>query len=418
VNDLLSPNHSPTGYFGKPDARYTSALNRKPFVIGLGVSVLLIVIVVAGFRVKLWQRSADALETPKYPATPAAHAIISGESDGVIEAAVEPVSNVQKARLSTVSNNSELPVHINEESPNDIVLQRRLELEEKARLSGSRVGSTLVPATKPPRTSELESLLDKLPAGATTGSAGAEALLARLGGIAGGVAEGDPNNQAPKEQFLDPNRSTSYRLKERREASTNPFELKTGALIPCVMVGGINSDLPGVVRGQVSQNVFDTATGDHLLIPQGTFAIGRHDSRVSYGQSRILLAWNRLTYPDGSTHDIGTMPGADEGGYPGFSDEVDNHYLRIFGGAIFMSVMSAGIQLSQPDPQPFQGPSAQQTIAGAVGQNVGQLGIDLTRRNLNIQPTLKIHPGYRFNIIVTKDFSFSEAYTSKIPTPN
>jgi type IV secretion system protein VirB10 len=184
------------------------------------------------------------------------------------------------------------------------------------------------------------------------------------------------------------------------------------------MVGGINSDLPGVVRGQVSQNVYDSATGNHLLIPQGTFVIGRHDSRVSYGKRRILMAWNRLTYPDASTHDIGTMPGADEGGYPGFSDEVDNHYTRIFGSAIFMSIFSAGVQLSQPDPQPFQAPSTQQTIAGALGQNLGQLGIDITRRNLTIQPTLIVHPGYRFNIVVTKDFSFSEPYVDRIAQPN
>ena len=112
---------------------------------------------------------------------------------------------------------------------------------------------------------------------------------------------------------------------------------RLGRSSPGVMLTGVNSDLPGALIAQVSQNVYDTAHGAHLLIPQGSKLYGVYDSRVVYGQSRVLVAWNRLIFPDGSAVTLGAMPGADMSGYSGFHDQVDNHYWRIFGSAVLMS---------------------------------------------------------------------------------
>jgi len=108
------------------------------------------------------------------------------------------------------------------------------------------------------------------------------------------------------------------------------------------MISGINSDLPGSLIAQVSQNVYDTATGHHLLVPQGAKLYGVYDSRVVYGQSRVLVAWNRLIFPDGSAVTLGAMPGADISGYAGYEDLLNNHYLRIFGSAFLMSLVTGG----------------------------------------------------------------------------
>jgi type IV secretion system protein TrbI len=96
----------------------------------------------------------------------------------------------------------------------------------------------------------------------------------------------------------------------------------------------MDAELPGTILAQVSQDVYDTATGNYLLIPQGSRLIGEYSNAVQYGQSRIFVAWQRIIYPDGAALDIGAMPGADESGEAGFSDKVDNHFLRIFGSAI------------------------------------------------------------------------------------
>lgn len=212
----------------------------------------------------------------------------------------------------------------------------------------------------------------------------------------------DQNQQERKEEFLKRNTRYGY-LNASRQQPLSPFEIKTGAIIPGVMVSGINSDLPGQIVGQVSQNVYDSATGDHLLIPQGTKVIGSYDSFVAVGQERALVVWNRLVFPDSSTLELAGMSGTDQAGYAGFEDQVDNHYFKIFGSAIMMSVVGAGYQLSQPQPKQGEQLTPQQILAAQMGANFNQVGTEMIRRNMNIQPTIKIRPGYRFTVMVNKD---------------
>lgn len=234
--------------------------------------------------------------------------------------------------------------------------------------------------------------------GATGGSTGGAGFSAASGAD-------DPNGQGAKAAFLRQPPTTSDYLVSNRESAVSPYELRAGAVIPAVMVSGINSDLPGQIIGQVAENVYDTATGAYLLIPQGAKLVGTYDNAVTYGQSRVLVVWNRIIFPDASSLDINGMAGADQGGYSGFSDQVNNHYVRIFGSALLLSLFSAGIQLSQPQASSSSNGTytSQQIIAGAVGQQLGNTGSRVIERNLNIAPTLEIRPGYLFNVMVTKD---------------
>jgi type IV secretion system protein VirB10 len=154
---------------------------------------------------------------------------------------------------------------------------------------------------------------------------------------------------------------------------------------------------------RVRENVYDTNTGTHLIIPQNATLIGTYDNSVTMGQERALTAWRRIIMPDASSIDLDLMPGSDRSGFAGFEDQVNNHYLKIFGAAALMSVFSAGIQLSQPQATNGQNYSATQTIAGAIGQQMGELGEEIARRNMQIQPTIEIRQGYLFNVMVTKD---------------
>lgn len=229
-----------------------------------------------------------------------------------------------------------------------------------------------------------------------------------------GQDQDDQNKQMRKESFLreaESKGSQQYYLKETRQSPISKYELKMGWKIPAFLIDGINSDLPGQVCAQVRENVYDSATGMHLLIPQGAKVCGTYDSQIAVGQKRILMAWNRIMFDDGSTLALAGMPGADQAGYAGFDAEVDNHYFKVFTSALMMSVISAGIQLSQPQ-QSSQGgqPTASQTAAAAVGQQVGQVASGLIQRDLKIQPTLTQEPGYRFNIQVTRDIAFSKPY--------
>jgi type IV secretory pathway VirB10-like protein len=128
----------------------------------------------------------------------------------------------------------------------------------------------------------------------------------------------------------------------------SPYTVMAGSVVPAVLISGINSDLPlPTILAQVSQNVLDSATGRSVLIPQGSRLIGAYQNASSYGQLRVQIAWQRLIFPNTASMNLPQMPGADQSGYAGFSDQVDNHYLRTFGTAAVMSLIGAGQTVGQ-----------------------------------------------------------------------
>jgi type IV secretion system protein VirB10 len=196
------------------------------------------------------------------------------------------------------------------------------------------------------------------------------------------------------------------------------YVLRTGAVIPAMLVGGINSDLPGQIIGQVSQNVYDTPTGKYLLIPQGSRLVGEYGSEVKWGQNRVFAVWQRIIFPDGKAIDLGAFPMSSGAGWAGAHDKVDNHWGRIFGTAFLMSLITAGVEYSQKDiygsnnnnNSNDQSSQMSQTMSEALGQNLGQAMIELLRRNMDISPTLIIRPGYRLNVMLVKDLEFKRPY--------
>jgi type IV secretory pathway VirB10-like protein len=196
-------------------------------------------------------------------------------------------------------------------------------------------------------------------------------------------------------------------------APVSRYEVKAGTIIPAVLLPGVNSDLPGQLIAQVREPVFDTESGQYLLVPQGARLIGLYDHQVAYGQERVLVTWKRVIFPNGSSLSLKDgMPGTDPAGAAGFSDQVNHHLVRVFGHALLLSVLSAGVQLSQIPSfgQGFTGPTAGNVLGAAVGQELGQTSSELIRRGMNIAPTIEIRPGYAFNVMVTQDLVFPGPY--------
>jgi len=213
----------------------------------------------------------------------------------------------------------------------------------------------------------------------------------------------------PKETFLTQARSSAGPGQPIPAASE--YTIKAGWEIPAILEQDINSDLPGEIKALVTSNVYDTATGKHLLIPQGSRLIGVYNSNIVYGQNSLQVIWRTVIFPDASSIDLGGMVGQDASGTSGFRGDVDNHYKRLIGFTVLSSLFSAGFQLSQTHSGSIlRNPSAGETAAGAVGQEVSQLGNEVTRRNLNVQPTIKIPLGYRFNVRVDRDVVFDGPY--------
>jgi type IV secretion system protein VirB10 len=195
------------------------------------------------------------------------------------------------------------------------------------------------------------------------------------------------------------------------EAPRTAYEVRSGSVIPATMISGVNSELPGQITAQVSQDVFDTPTGRHRLIPQGSKLVGRYSNNVVTGQSRVLVAWQRIVFPDGKAIDIGAMEGVDSAGYAGFNDQIDRHYMRLFGSAILMSAITSGLTSSRVDPanDPF-GSSNAATLSQNLAQQIGEVATKMIEKNMSIAPTLNIRPGYRFNVMAVKDLTFDRPY--------
>jgi len=220
------------------------------------------------------------------------------------------------------------------------------------------------------------------------------------------------NDQEQKAAFGQQHskQETEY-LTATRQPAQGQYEIKAGWLIPAVLEQQLNSDLPGMIRALVRENVYDSATGRYILIPSGSTLIGVYNSHVGYGQNALQAVWRRIVFPDGSSFALGGFEGDDSAGAAGFREQVKNHWGRLLSGALLTSVFAAGIEVSQgTNSSALQSQSVGQTVGQAVGQQVGELGTEVTRRNLNIQPTIVVRAGYRFFVRVEKDVQFNGPY--------
>jgi type IV secretion system protein VirB10 len=259
----------------------------------------------------------------------------------------------------------------------------------------------------------LQQLAGEYPKAASNGVAGVPSASS-LSANTGSGDQSDANIQEHKEGFIEKARQARDELNyssATRARALSKYEIKAGWDIPATLESEVNTDLPGEVKAIVRENVYDTATGRYLLIPQGSRLIGRYDNRVSYGQNRAIVIWSRLIFPDGSSVDLDGMVGHDASGAAGFHDQVDNHFVRLVSMALMLSAFTAGVEMSQPQTSSASGVlSLSAEATQALGQQFGQLGMEVTRKNLNIQPTVKIRPGYRFNVRVNRDIAFAEPY--------
>src|SRR5262245_16785220 len=186
---------------------------------------------------------------------------------------------------------------------------------------------------------------------------------------------------------------------QRLEAPASKYIVQAGSVIAAALLTGIRSDLPGQVTGQVTENVYDSPTGRYLLIPQGSKLIGIYDSQVSFGQSRVLLVWSRLIFPNGRSIVLERQSGADSEGYAGLEDQVDYHWSRLFMAAALSTLLGVGSELGASNTDS----DILRALRRGSSDSLNQTGQQIVRRNLNVQPTLTIRPGFPVRVIVNRD---------------
>lgn len=207
------------------------------------------------------------------------------------------------------------------------------------------------------------------------------------------------NMQDRKLAFInaEPNRRSVS--SDRLEEKASPYVVQAGTVIPAALITGIRSDLPGQVTAQVTENVYDSPTGAYLLIPQGARLIGQYDSQVAFGQSRVLLVWNRLIMPDGTSIVLERQQGADAAGFSGLEDEVDHHWGQMFRAAALSTLLGIGTSLGSSDDES----DIAKAIRESAQDSVTNIGQQIVRNQLSLQPTLTVRPGFPVRIIVNSD---------------
>lgn len=388
----LDPNVQPTG----PGGSVVPRVSRRV----IGAIFLFAALVLGGLVYAVLQRAAPPPPDPEAAAParlaalpappPDVGSLVPGYEPQLVEVPAAPIPEPDPAPLTEPLGPPPLPPALAERRQR--IEDQRQELYRDALLAPTVVAVTAAPPAPPTAAIYRGDESTRRPAAIP----------------AAGEIPTDPNLRTRKDAF-----STADHSPEREPLYTIPpsptatSELRAGTILPALLITGLNSDLPGQLVAQVSRDVRDTLSGDHVLVPAGSRLIGTYDSHVAFGQRRALVAWSSIQLPDGSTVPLGNMPGADPTGLSGFADRVDNHYWRTFAGATLLSVISAGAQLSQPDRaattvdgRPL---TAEEQLAAELGRQWSEVGEQLVTRGLDTQPTLTIRPGYRFRVIVTRD---------------
>ncbi|PWB84131.1 MAG: conjugal transfer protein TraI [Methylocystaceae bacterium] len=207
------------------------------------------------------------------------------------------------------------------------------------------------------------------------------------------------NMQDRKTAFLTAATDRRTVSPDRLAKPASPYVVQAGTVIPAALITGLRSDLPGQIIAQVTEAVYDSPTGKFLLIPQGAKLIGQYDSSVAYGQRRVLLAWTRLIMPNGTSIVLERQPGADAAGYAGLEDEMDNHWDMLLKGAALSTLLSIGAEAGTTGSES----NLIQAIRRGGSNSASQTGQLLVQRQLNVQPTLTIRPGFPVRVLVTRD---------------
>ena len=212
------------------------------------------------------------------------------------------------------------------------------------------------------------------------------------------ASDGTTSSPSGKRAFLNASADRRTTASDRLSAPVDPNVVQAGSIISAALITGIRSDIPGQITAQVTQNVYDSPTGHILLIPQGARLIGEYDSDISFGQNRVLLAWNRLILPDGRSILLDRQPGADSAGFAGLQDGVNYHWGSLAKAALISTVLGVGAELGSGSDDALT-----RALRTGTQDTINQSGQQIVRRQLNVTPTLTIRPGFPVRVIVTKD---------------
>lgn len=381
--------------FGEQRHKDKTFVQRIMLSVGLLFVALLFFVIYSVFnRGNL--RAAAPPETIKYEASESIDEELEAKANKIAEAATDEYDEYDEDEYDSARNNTVYP-------PPAIPEQRQV--EHNARIMAANAGTALAGFTSGKAEAIGENSEEK-----KSNYIDVDEITSNISNISISPQKSDPNGWADKARFI----SEGGKLLEGysshfRTPPVSELEIKAGTVIPCVLISGINSDLPGNSIGQVTENVYDSASGKNLLIPKGTRVIGTYDNHITYGQSRVLVVWSKLVYPDGSTLMLGNLTGVDQSGYTGSAGQVNRHWNSLLASSLLVSLMGAGVDIATPSNRSDED-DAGSILAENATRAVAEAMSKVIEREADRQATIKIKPGQRYMLFVRQDIAFAQKW--------
>ena len=215
---------------------------------------------------------------------------------------------------------------------------------------------------------------------------------------AGTNVDSAPNAAPNKKQ----NSAVAKRVPEvnLNAAHGQPYVLFEGTILDTALLNRLVGDFAGPVKVMVTNPVYSQAR-QHVLIPAGTFLLGDVQKVSGFGQRRLAVRFHRMLMPDGYSVDLDQFQGLDQAGATGLSDQVNNHYLQIFGASIALGIISGAAEATMyGSGYNISGPAMYEQ---GVASSLSQSGADVLDRFINILPTITIREGHRIKVYLTQD---------------
>lgn len=403
-----APKVAPEGVALRAAPRPVTRLNRRT----LAISATVLAVAVAGASMWALQSKGRRSSTDRIELYNVDHLAKADDLDRLpadyskLPAKPAPVSAANVPQLGpplpgdwgNASAMSQLPNDGAEQGPSAKSIDRQRQAEEVAR------SSVFFRTSNTPGKAGAAATVAQVPAMPNASTGSFNPMDAGL--VSAAAQPRDPmaiqNRQDQKEAFLTEGGNAATNSTDTLQVAASPYTVMAGTVIPAALVTGINSDLPGQIIAEVTQPVYDTATGRYLLIPQGSRLLGRYDSQVAFGQRRVLLVWLRLVLPDTSSIALDKLPGIDPAGYAGLEDGVDWHWGRVLSGAALSTLLGVSSELAVSNEGNVNGNTVV-ALRDSAQDTANQVGQEITRRNLGLQPTLTVRPGFQVNVMVDKD---------------
>ena len=183
------------------------------------------------------------------------------------------------------------------------------------------------------------------------------------------------------------------------------YIIQAGQVIHAVLGNAIDSSLPGLVIGHLTEDVW-SSDGSRVLMPRFTKLVGHYQGQVVQGMARINIIWDRASTPKPNPLSIDLESQSyDALGRAGQkADSIDSHFLQRFGMASLLSIIGASVATQGVGATDTQNSSdaMRQGIAASF-QSASSTALS---QGMAIPPTLHIYQGARITITVAKDLNF------------